>query len=125
MDLVILNHGQVTRTTPKMAPLNYHHGRMFELSTPHQRDGMFNMPARFNVHSFPTLRRSSSGNGLEVMTCLYHKDRVGQRCTLNLSRAETSSTLVWCGLERGGAQVSSTSLPTMVQNYSPSPKALV
>ncbi|GFW82084.1 hypothetical protein TNCV_200711 [Trichonephila clavipes] len=23
--------------------------------------------------------------------------RVGQRCTLNLSRAETSSLLVWCG----------------------------
>ncbi|GFX00495.1 uncharacterized protein TNCV_2091451 [Trichonephila clavipes] len=42
--------------------------------------------------------------------------RVGQRCTLNLSRAETSSR--WCGVvvRRGvPAQVSSTSL-TMVQN---------
>ncbi|GFW23111.1 hypothetical protein TNCV_3802121 [Trichonephila clavipes] len=27
--------------------------------------------------------------------------RVGQRCTLNLSRAETSSR--WCGVRRGGA----------------------
>ncbi|GFX70841.1 uncharacterized protein TNCV_1338031 [Trichonephila clavipes] len=43
--------------------------------------------------------------------------RVGQRCKLNMSRAETSSR--WCGVvvRRGvPAQMSSTSL-TMVQNY--------
>ncbi|GFU80003.1 uncharacterized protein TNCV_578831 [Trichonephila clavipes] len=40
--------------------------------------------------------------------------RVGQRCTLNLSRAETSSR--WCGVvvRRGGCQLSHL---TMVQNY--------
>ncbi|GFX27498.1 uncharacterized protein TNCV_4995531 [Trichonephila clavipes] len=54
--------------------------------------------------------------------------RVGQRCTLNLSRAETSSR--WCGVvvRRGGgvpAQVSSTSLDHGSKLRGPSPKALV
>ncbi|GFY13176.1 uncharacterized protein TNCV_364231 [Trichonephila clavipes] len=53
--------------------------------------------------------------------------RVGQRCTLNLSRAETSSH--WCGVvvRRGGvpAQVSSTSLDHGSKLRGPSPKALV
>ncbi|GFT52608.1 uncharacterized protein TNCV_3765141 [Trichonephila clavipes] len=52
--------------------------------------------------------------------------RVGQRCTLNLSRAETSSR--WCGVgvRRGvPAQVSSTSLDHGSKLRSPSPKALV
>ncbi|GFS79113.1 uncharacterized protein TNCV_4408371 [Trichonephila clavipes] len=53
--------------------------------------------------------------------------RVGQRCTLNLSRAETSSR--WCGVvvRRGGvpAQVSSTSLDLGSKLRGPSPKALV
>ncbi|GFX84500.1 uncharacterized protein TNCV_3531971 [Trichonephila clavipes] len=53
--------------------------------------------------------------------------RVGQRCTLNLSRAETSSR--WCDVvvRRGGvpAQVSSTSLDHGSKLRGPSPKALV
>ncbi|GFV77411.1 uncharacterized protein TNCV_1069401 [Trichonephila clavipes] len=51
----------------------------------------------------------------------------GQRCTLNLSRAETSSR--WCGVvvRRGEvpAQVSSTSLDHGSELCGPSPKALV
>ncbi|GFT07038.1 uncharacterized protein TNCV_1415821 [Trichonephila clavipes] len=51
--------------------------------------------------------------------------RVGQRCTLNLSRAETSSR--WCGVvvRRGGvpAQVSSTSLDHGSKLRGPSPKS--
>ncbi|GFU86296.1 transposable element Tc3 transposase [Trichonephila clavipes] len=53
--------------------------------------------------------------------------RVGQRCTLNLSRAEMSSR--WCGVvvRRGGvpAQVSSTSLDHGSKLRGPSPKTLV
>ncbi|GFU50145.1 uncharacterized protein TNCV_640571 [Trichonephila clavipes] len=52
--------------------------------------------------------------------------RVGQRCTLNLSRAETSSR--WCGVvvRRGvSAQVSSTSLDHGSKLRGPSPKAFV
>ncbi|GFX82456.1 uncharacterized protein TNCV_2166041 [Trichonephila clavipes] len=53
--------------------------------------------------------------------------RVGQRCTLNLSRAETSSR--WCGVvvRRGEvpAQVSSTSLDHGSKLRGPSPEALV
>ncbi|GFX13326.1 uncharacterized protein TNCV_2907491 [Trichonephila clavipes] len=52
--------------------------------------------------------------------------RVGQRCTLNLSRAETSSR--WCGVvvRRGvPAKVSSTSLDHGSKLRGPSPKALV
>ncbi|GFV80768.1 uncharacterized protein TNCV_4619291 [Trichonephila clavipes] len=44
--------------------------------------------------------------------------RVGQRCTLNLSRAETSSR--WCGVvvRRGGCQLRCRPRHlTMVQNY--------
>ncbi|GFV43842.1 uncharacterized protein TNCV_1658871 [Trichonephila clavipes] len=52
--------------------------------------------------------------------------RVGQRCTLNLSRAETSSH--WCGflVMRGGmpAQLSSTSLDHGSKLRGRSPKAL-
>ncbi|GFT58561.1 uncharacterized protein TNCV_1250321 [Trichonephila clavipes] len=51
--------------------------------------------------------------------------RVGQRCTLNLSRAETSSR--WCGNKerRVPAQVSSTSLDHGSKLRGPSPGALV
>ncbi|GFV98106.1 uncharacterized protein TNCV_4448661 [Trichonephila clavipes] len=52
--------------------------------------------------------------------------RAGQRCMLNLSRAETSSH--WCGVvvRRGvPAQVSSTSLDYGSKLRGPSPKALV
>ncbi|GFV67453.1 hypothetical protein TNCV_4621341 [Trichonephila clavipes] len=51
--------------------------------------------------------------------------RVGKRCTLNLSRAQTSSR--WCSSwERGvPAQVSSTSPDHGLKLRGPSPKALV
>ncbi|GFU73809.1 uncharacterized protein TNCV_554371 [Trichonephila clavipes] len=121
-DHVILNHGQVTWTTPELAP-------PLLTTTPHQREDVSALD-RFNVHRCPT-RRVFSGTGIELMTCLPWLDRgcgspvvkvsnhgrhvmssipvplktrrVGQRCTLNLSRAETSSR--WCGVvvRRGGA----------------------
>ncbi|GFV50177.1 uncharacterized protein TNCV_620901, partial [Trichonephila clavipes] len=53
--------------------------------------------------------------------------RVGERCTLNPSRAQTSSR--WCGVvvRKGGvpAQVSSTALDHCSKLRGPSPKALV
>ncbi|GFW79335.1 uncharacterized protein TNCV_2477421 [Trichonephila clavipes] len=50
--------------------------------------------------------------------------RVGERCPLNLSRAQTFSR--WCGSkERGAAQVSFSSLEHGSKLRGPSPKALV
>ncbi|GFV05084.1 uncharacterized protein TNCV_222982 [Trichonephila clavipes] len=52
--------------------------------------------------------------------------RVGQRCTLNLTRAQTSSS--WCGVvvRRGGSSsLSSTSLDYGSKLHGPSPKALL
>ncbi|GFX45316.1 uncharacterized protein TNCV_2096011 [Trichonephila clavipes] len=51
-DHVILNHGQVTWTTPELAP--------------HQREDVSALD-RFNVHRCPT-RRVFSGTGLEPVT---------------------------------------------------------
>ncbi|GFX25406.1 uncharacterized protein TNCV_1423901 [Trichonephila clavipes] len=70
-----------------------------------------------------------SNHGRHVMSSILvplKTSRVGQRCTLNLSRAETSSR--WCGVvvRRGvPAQVSSTSLDHGSKLRGPSPKALV
>ncbi|GFV94978.1 uncharacterized protein TNCV_1029761 [Trichonephila clavipes] len=62
-DHVILNHGQVTWTTPELAPPspNYH-------TTPHQREDVSALD-RFNVHRCPT-RWVFSGTELELVTCL-------------------------------------------------------
>ncbi|GFW15058.1 uncharacterized protein TNCV_983501 [Trichonephila clavipes] len=60
-DHVILNHGQVTWTTPELAP-------PLLTTTPHQRDDVSALD-RFNVHRCPT-RRVFSGTGIELMTCL-------------------------------------------------------
>ncbi|GFS68439.1 uncharacterized protein TNCV_4583801 [Trichonephila clavipes] len=57
-DYVILNHGQVTWTTPELAP-------PVTTTTPHQRD--VSALDRFNVHRCPT-RRVFSGTGLELVT---------------------------------------------------------
>ncbi|GFT29804.1 uncharacterized protein TNCV_4891991 [Trichonephila clavipes] len=58
-DHVILNHGQVTWTTPEQAhPLL--------TTTPHQREDVSALD-RFNVHRCPT-RRVFSGTGLELVT---------------------------------------------------------
>ncbi|GFV59698.1 uncharacterized protein TNCV_1907691 [Trichonephila clavipes] len=71
----------------------------------------------------------ASNHGRHVMRSIpvpLKTRRVGQRCTLNLSRAETSSR--WCGVvvrEGVPAQVSSTSLDHGSKLRGPSPKALV
>ncbi|GFU06172.1 uncharacterized protein TNCV_4764901 [Trichonephila clavipes] len=59
--MVILNHGQVTWTTPELAP-------PLLSTTPHQREDVSALD-RFNVHRCPT-RRVFSGTGIELMTCL-------------------------------------------------------
>ncbi|GFT74811.1 retrovirus-related Pol polyprotein from transposon opus [Trichonephila clavipes] len=58
-DHVILNHGQVTWTTPELAP-------PLLTTTPHQREDVSALD-RFRVHRCPT-RRVFSGTGLELVT---------------------------------------------------------
>ncbi|GFX35517.1 uncharacterized protein TNCV_103241 [Trichonephila clavipes] len=58
-DHVILNHGQVTWTTPELAP-------PLLTTSPHQREDVSALD-RFNVHRCPT-RRVFSGTGLELET---------------------------------------------------------
>ncbi|GFT06050.1 uncharacterized protein TNCV_1594811 [Trichonephila clavipes] len=58
-DHVILNHGQVTWTTPELTP-------PLLTTTPHQREDVSALD-RFNVHRCPT-RRVFSGTGLEPVT---------------------------------------------------------
>ncbi|GFW78859.1 uncharacterized protein TNCV_2058801 [Trichonephila clavipes] len=58
-DHVILNHGQVTWTTPELAP-------PLLTTTPHQREDISALD-RFSVHRCPT-RRVFSGTGLELVT---------------------------------------------------------
>ncbi|GFV61664.1 uncharacterized protein TNCV_188221 [Trichonephila clavipes] len=58
-DHVILNHGQVTWTTPELAP-------PLLTTTPHQREDVSALD-RFNVHRCPT-RRVFSGTGIELVT---------------------------------------------------------
>ncbi|GFW56743.1 uncharacterized protein TNCV_4068231 [Trichonephila clavipes] len=56
-DHVILNHGQVTWTTPELAP-------PLLTTTPHQREDVSALD-RFNVHRCPT-RRVFSGTEIEL-----------------------------------------------------------
>ncbi|GFW81686.1 uncharacterized protein TNCV_2883601 [Trichonephila clavipes] len=58
-DHVILNHGQVTWTTPELAP-------PLLTTTPHQREDVSALD-RFNEHRCPT-QQVFSGTGLEPMT---------------------------------------------------------
>ncbi|GFX93262.1 uncharacterized protein TNCV_4761411 [Trichonephila clavipes] len=58
-DHVILNHGQVTWTTPELEP-------PVLTTTPHQREDVSALD-RFNVHRCPTWR-VFSGTGLELVT---------------------------------------------------------
>ncbi|GFW13578.1 uncharacterized protein TNCV_1210441 [Trichonephila clavipes] len=58
-DHVILNHGQVTWTTPELAP-------PLLTTTPHQREDVSALD-RFSVHRCPT-RRVFSGTGIELVT---------------------------------------------------------
>ncbi|GFW60897.1 uncharacterized protein TNCV_4871081 [Trichonephila clavipes] len=67
-------------------------------------------------------RHVMSSSPVPLKTC-----HVGQRCTLNLLRAETSSRWYGVVVRRGGvpAQVSSTSLDHGSKLRGPSPNALV
>ncbi|GFX33486.1 uncharacterized protein TNCV_1006471 [Trichonephila clavipes] len=58
-EMVRMNHGQVTWTTPELAP-------PLLTTTPHQREDVSALN-RFNVHSCPT-RWVFSGTGLEPVT---------------------------------------------------------
>ncbi|PRD26678.1 UNVERIFIED_CONTAM: hypothetical protein NCL1_37508 [Trichonephila clavipes] len=60
-DHVILNHGQVTWTTPELSP-------PLLTTRPHQRDDISALD-RFSVHRYPT-RRVFSATGIELMACL-------------------------------------------------------
>ncbi|GFW86012.1 uncharacterized protein TNCV_1968201 [Trichonephila clavipes] len=77
MDHVILNHGQVTWTTPELAP------PPLLTTTPHQREDISALD-RFHVHRCPT-RRVFSGTGFEPVTkqatvqYLYHSDTAATR----------------------------------------------
>ncbi|GFT03772.1 hypothetical protein TNCV_411521 [Trichonephila clavipes] len=98
MDLVILKNGQMTRATHELAP-------PLLTTTPHQREDISALD-RFNVHRCPTRRvaavaewyrhRIVAGFVTSSSPVPLKTRRVGQRCTLNLSRAETSSVGV-CG----------------------------
>ncbi|GFS81250.1 uncharacterized protein TNCV_1224611 [Trichonephila clavipes] len=90
-DHVILNHGQVTWTTPELAP-------PLLTTTPHQQEDVSALD-RFNVHRCPT-RRVFSGTGLELVTrqatvrYLYHSATAATR-RLGTSISETA-WLVGC-----------------------------
>ncbi|GFT74688.1 uncharacterized protein TNCV_562431 [Trichonephila clavipes] len=80
-DNVILNHGQMTWTTPELAPT-------LLTTTPHQREDVSALD-RFNVHCCPTWR-VFSGTGLEFVAWqatvryLYHS---ATTATITLRRA--------------------------------------
>ncbi|GFU34371.1 uncharacterized protein TNCV_1991571 [Trichonephila clavipes] len=88
---------------------------------------IWNVLHKIEMYSFHIQKVSDRGlPGHEFDPSTTKDRRVGQRCTLNLSRAETSSR--WCGVvvrERVPAQVSSTSLDHGSKLRGPSPKALV
>ncbi|GFX15659.1 uncharacterized protein TNCV_2131451 [Trichonephila clavipes] len=77
-DHVILNHGQVTWTTPELAP-------PLLTTTQHQREDVSALD-RFNVHRFPT-RRVFSGTGIELMTCLPWLDTLTTGLLVNTLKA--------------------------------------
>ncbi|GFX80208.1 uncharacterized protein TNCV_2642241 [Trichonephila clavipes] len=78
------------------------------------------MPVRESCGS-PVVKVSDHGRNVTSSSAVPLKTRrVGQQCTLNLSRAEMFSR--WCGVP---TQVSSTSLDHVSKLRGPSPKALV
>ncbi|GFV79008.1 uncharacterized protein TNCV_4347671 [Trichonephila clavipes] len=81
-DQVILNHGQVTWTTPELAP-------PLLTTTPHQREDVSALD-RFNVHRCPT-RRDFSGTGIELMTCLSWLDTLTTGLPHPPKKSESSS----------------------------------
>ncbi|GFV78545.1 uncharacterized protein TNCV_1888511 [Trichonephila clavipes] len=107
--VIILNHGQVTKTTPELTP-------PLLAFTP--TGGCLSLERFNNLHG---------GSSVILGPVPLKTHRVGQRRTLNLSRAETSSLCCGVVVRRGGvpAQVSSASLDHGSKLRGPSPKALV
>ncbi|GFW90386.1 uncharacterized protein TNCV_3509341 [Trichonephila clavipes] len=87
-DHVILNYGQVTWTTPELAP-------PLLTTTPHQREDVSALD-RLNVHRCPT-RRVFSGTGLEPVTkqatvgYLYHSATAATKITERISATKKES----------------------------------
>ncbi|GFW04487.1 uncharacterized protein TNCV_878561 [Trichonephila clavipes] len=102
-DLVILNHGQVTKTTPELAP-------PLLTATPHQREDIY----RFNVHRSPT-RRVFSGTELELMTHQPRSDALTTRLPWPPDTARHVETMVteW-SRSRVGADVVESQLQNLV-----------
>ncbi|GFT24252.1 uncharacterized protein TNCV_2064761 [Trichonephila clavipes] len=85
-DHVILNHGQVTWTTPELAP-------PLLTTTPHQQEDVSALD-RFNVHRCPT-RRVFSGTGIELMTCLPWLDTLTTGLPQPLWRSESQQVVLF------------------------------
>ncbi|GFV75856.1 hypothetical protein TNCV_1454531 [Trichonephila clavipes] len=99
-DHVILDHGQVTWATPELAPTspNYH-------TTPHHTNGR-TFQLSIDLECIAALHVKVSDHGRHVISSSpvpLKTRRVGQRCTLNLSRAETSSRWFGVVVRRGSA----------------------
>ncbi|GFX34026.1 uncharacterized protein TNCV_912271 [Trichonephila clavipes] len=90
-DHLVLNHGQMMKAAPELAFSNLHTTPTGGLRA--SREGCGSPVVKVSDH----VRHVMSSSPVPLKTC-----RVGQRCTLNLSRAETSSR--WCGVvvKRGG-----------------------
>ncbi|GFV86769.1 uncharacterized protein TNCV_3964991 [Trichonephila clavipes] len=93
-DHVILNHGQVTWTTPELAP-------PLLTTTPHQRENVSALD-RFNVHRCPT-RRVFSGTGIELVTrqatirYLYHSATAATSRSVTHDLKTDVTVLRWLG----------------------------
>ncbi|GFW19438.1 sodium- and chloride-dependent glycine transporter 1 [Trichonephila clavipes] len=94
-DHVILNHGQVTWTTPELAP-------PLRTTTPHQREDVSAL-VRFNVHRCPT-RRVFSGTGLEPVT---------KQATIRYLYHSATAVLLWDS-NPGPTEQQSASLTTIL-----------
>ncbi|GFV09559.1 uncharacterized protein TNCV_3159561 [Trichonephila clavipes] len=93
-DHVILNHGQVTRTTPELA-----HPHL--TSTLHQREDVSALD-RFNVHRCPT-RWVFSGIELELVTrraTIRNLDHSGTTAAQSYGRATATFSLTVHGINR-------------------------
>ncbi|GFT59075.1 uncharacterized protein TNCV_186531 [Trichonephila clavipes] len=101
-DHVILNHGQVTWTTPELAP-------PLLTPTPYQREDVSALD-RFSVHRCPT-RRVFSGTGLELVTRQATVRYPNHWATAAPVKFQSPPVdVVWSFGEGMPAQVSSTSL---------------
>ncbi|GFU28504.1 uncharacterized protein TNCV_1410411 [Trichonephila clavipes] len=92
-DLVILNHGQVTWTTPELEP-------PLLTTTPHQREDVSALD-RFNVHRCPTRRFSLLVEWLRQQTKLLHLSEANPQVYVETPLHPEKLT-VWCALWAGG-----------------------